>query len=277
MSASDHIREIDASTNPGWTEERIRGHRVTVISPRPRTGRPVIVFRHGGFHGAWFWSHWMRQFTSEGWPCAAIEAPHARGPVRTVDQADVRSYARCVADVADAFGDTVLVGHSLGGLVCLVASTMSRPHAMVLVAPSPAADLGEPTEQPVDETEGRRVEPPDLHEVQRRWFARPLHAALGTPQAFRARLAPEAPRALNDVYLRRVSADAPTCPVLVVGGARDRRHLSHGTDRRMAEHCGADYLLFDGHGHNLVVEEGNEVARAMIATWLDQRTRINAH
>lgn len=76
--------------------------------------RPVLLFVHGAWHGAWAWNRTREILHTRGWRTEAIDlptvhAPDARGLTLSDD-------ARAVADAISAIdGPVAVVAHSYGG------------------------------------------------------------------------------------------------------------------------------------------------------------------
>jgi hypothetical protein len=79
---------------------------------RAMADRPTFVLVHGAWHGAWCWDEVAARLRADGAPVVAVDLPSvARG-------GDMYDDARFVRDaVAAAGGETVVVGHSYGGIV----------------------------------------------------------------------------------------------------------------------------------------------------------------
>jgi pimeloyl-ACP methyl ester carboxylesterase len=104
----------------------------------------TFVLVHGAWHGAWCWDHLAAELASRGASSVAVDVPCDD------TTAGCAAYAAVVIDaIRDVRDDTVLVGHSLGGLtIPLVAA--SRPvRSMVFLCaliPQPGASLVEQLE-----------------------------------------------------------------------------------------------------------------------------------
>jgi len=134
------------------------GGALYVAEPAPTR----VLFVHGGFHGAWCFGAWMELLSQRGIGCAAIDFPGhgflAREalPLST----DVANYATNVREAAVAIGGGLtMVGHSLGALAIARAAALADPAAVVLLAPSPPANLPGATRVP----------------------SRPVHSLVGVP------------------------------------------------------------------------------------------------
>jgi pimeloyl-ACP methyl ester carboxylesterase len=97
-----------------------------------------IVFVHGMWSQAWVWEHWKARFEHSGHRCLALTLPgHERAihelPAAEQAQASlalaklgVQEYTQAVCQAVQAHNDgsgVVLVGHSMGGLLSLMAAT----------------------------------------------------------------------------------------------------------------------------------------------------------
>ena len=73
--------------------------------------RPTFVLVHGAWHGAWCWDEVAARLRGDGAPVVAVDLPSVAGG------GDLYDDARCVRDaVAAAGGETIVVGHSYGGI-----------------------------------------------------------------------------------------------------------------------------------------------------------------
>lgn len=161
----------------------------------------------------------------------------------------------------------VLAGHSLGALVAMAAAQAVQPAGMVLLAPAPPANLASARLLPAF-PEGRLVAPP-APERTRKWFL-----TAGTEldvAAYAARLCPESPAFLNDVYLRRITVDPSWTkgPALCLsGGADDSPLHPAGQDEAVAAFYGAELQVIGAAGHCFMLGESCDLAAAHVLAWL---------
>ncbi len=74
--------------------------------------RPTFVLVHGAWHGAWCWDEVAARLRAGGAPVVAVDLPSVAAG------GDMYDDARFVRDaIATAGGETVVVGHSYGGVV----------------------------------------------------------------------------------------------------------------------------------------------------------------
>jgi pimeloyl-ACP methyl ester carboxylesterase len=206
-----------------------------------------------------------------------------------------------VVELLAQIGPAVLVTHSMGGVVGWRVAELARDNikAIVAIAPGPPANL----QPPLDATEIARVR----DEEPQRWaeLGRPtaLPAGAAVPavretalamwansdrfphpavDTYLAGLVPESPRAMNErsnlngMGLRVAGPQALAgIPIVVITGDQDPRH-PRVTDEAIARYFGADFIwLADrgirGHGHMMMIEEGNDAIAAIFLDWLAAR------
>ena len=91
-------------------------------TPETDTGKPPLLFVHGAYSGAWIWdAFFLKYFADRGFPAHAVSL-RGHGKSEGGDQLHFWGIDDYVRDVRDAVrrveGLPVLVGHSLGGLLC---------------------------------------------------------------------------------------------------------------------------------------------------------------
>lgn len=242
------------------------------------TARPSLLFIHGGFHGAWCWDEYMLPwFGARGWHANALSL---RGHGNSDGHADIRrwtmdDYAADVMEVLEGLGrPTVLVGHSMGGVVaqrCWERSSLVA--GMVLYASSPL-----------------RADPAVVRRLLRlRPFSLLAGQLLGIPslqlracepflfsEAFdreklavwRAKLGPESPRAMAETFSRNPQkrADGDPRPALVVAG-KDDWSIPLASHEALAQAFTADLKVCPG-AHDLMLDPQWEESATVIETWL---------
>jgi pimeloyl-ACP methyl ester carboxylesterase len=79
---------------------------------RAMADSPTVVLVHGAWHGAWCWDEVALRLRADGRAVVAVDLPSVAG------SGDMYDDARVVRDAIAAIdGDTVVVGHSYGGVV----------------------------------------------------------------------------------------------------------------------------------------------------------------
>jgi pimeloyl-ACP methyl ester carboxylesterase len=251
----------------------------------------TVVMAHGAFCGAWAFERFRTPFEARGWN---VLTPDLRGhgeaaATPTVAGLSMEDYAADLARTCEGLAEPpVLVGHSLGGLVCQMAARRVRPQAMVLLAPSPPWGVtGSSVEEAVTAAAVGLLDPfwsgtvpPDRQVMAR-------HSLDRVPEPYRgqilARIGPESARALREVLnwwldpfmTTSVGAGALPAPALVIGGAADVVHPA-ATSRRTAERIGAAYREMPGMSHWLIGEPGWEDVAALALDWLEDERRAAA-
>jgi non-heme chloroperoxidase len=101
-----------------------------------------ILFIHGSSGGSWYWENYMRWFSEKGYECYAINlrfhAPNPSTPEQ-IGSASIYDYVEDVKNILAEIGeDTILMGHSMGGLIAQnVASTTQNLKAAIFICSAP--------------------------------------------------------------------------------------------------------------------------------------------
>lgn len=251
----------------------------------------TVVMVHGAFCGAWAFERFKGPFEDRGW---RVLAPGLRGhgegvPRDAVAGLSMADYATDLVRFCEDLPERpVLVGHSMGGLVCQMAARRIRPRALVLLAPStPWGVPGSTLEEAFTAVGVNLLDPfwsgavaPDLGLMRSHSLDR---VPPGEREPILARVGPESARALREVlnwwldpFMTTSVGPGPLpAPALVFGGEKDAVHPV-GTVRQTAERIGGVFRALPGMSHWLVGEPGwDEVARAAIA-WLEADARAAA-
>src|SRR5580698_6267469 len=100
---------------------------------------PPILMVHGGFCGGWAFDHFAGPFRAAGYRVQAPDLPGhaATAPPDAALGLSMSDYAAAVARDAAALPEPpVLIGHSMGGLVSLMAASKAKVRSVILLAPS---------------------------------------------------------------------------------------------------------------------------------------------
>jgi pimeloyl-ACP methyl ester carboxylesterase len=95
---------------------------------------------HGAFCGGWVFDDFAEPFRAAGHQVLTPDLPGhaATSPAGAVAGLSMSDYAKAIAGVAAGLDrPPVLLGHSMGGLVCLMAAGLVPTSGLVLLAPSP--------------------------------------------------------------------------------------------------------------------------------------------
>ena len=98
----------------------------------------TVVLVHGAWHGAWCWDEVAERLTADGTPVVAVDSPSvAAGGDMYDDARNVREA------IAAAGGETVVVGHSYGGVVITEAAAGAQGVRHLLYLTAFMLDAGE--------------------------------------------------------------------------------------------------------------------------------------
>jgi pimeloyl-ACP methyl ester carboxylesterase len=249
------------------------------------------VMVHGAFCGGWAFDSFRRPFEAAGW---TVHAPDLRGHGTDADRSAVGglSMSDYAADLVRFCEDLperpVLIGHSMGGLVCQLAAQRVRPQALVLLAPSaPWGVSGSSVEEAITALGVQFLDPfwsgvvaPDLHLMRR-------HSLDRVPRAERhailAKVGCESARALREVLnwwldpfmTTSLGVGGVGAPALAVAGGRDVVHPA-STVQLTAARIGAEYRLLPQMSHWLIGETGWEDVAGLVLDWQAGAERVAA-
>lgn len=248
------------------------------------TARPVVMV-HGAFCGPWAFDRFAGAFRAAGY---AVHAPalrhHDGGPAsEALAATSLADYAADLEAFLDALeAKPILVGHSMGGLLCQMLAARRDVTAVVLLAPSPPWGVPPSTLFEIASAQAMLLNAGFWDKV-----LMPDEAVAGrnaldrlTPDeraAVFARFVPESGRAMFEIMhwgldMRRASevdARKVACPVLAMAGAEDCINPP-GTVERIAALYGsrATYVKFPRLSHWLIGEPGWEDVAAHALNWL---------
>ena len=257
--------------------ERIGDLSLEHAAPAGRPRSRSVLFVHGMWGGSWYFRNYLHTAAQAGWDAWALDlrghgpspAPGGLGRVTLADYvADVR---RCL----DHLGETVLVGHSMGGLIAQKAVEGGGVAAAVFVASAPPRGINA-IAWPVLARMARYV-PAMLggraFSVNRADADFLFLNGLSPEQRDWAfpRFGAESGRAARELALGglAVDADAIRCPTLVVGADQDRITPAR-LQRRIAARYRAEYQEARGHAHMLMLEEGWERPFKDMLAWMER-------
>jgi pimeloyl-ACP methyl ester carboxylesterase len=238
---------------------------------------------HGAFCGGWVFKRFAQPFADAGHAVIAPDLPgHAPGvrPEAAVGLS-MNDYADHVAAVARRLeAPPVLVGHSLGGLVSLMAAARMRTAGVVLLAPSPPWGVsGSTMEEAVSAVSLYALGPywaqtiqPDYPTLRRYGVDR-----LTSPErrAVFDRMTPESGRALFEILnwwldplmTTLVHPDRIGAPILALAGERDVVHPP-ATVLESARRLGAQAKVLPAMSHWLVAEPGWRMVADLCLEWI---------
>jgi pimeloyl-ACP methyl ester carboxylesterase len=105
-----------------------------------------ILLIHGSCHGAWCWRDVLPLLTAQGHTARAIDLPGHGYDTTPIPDVTLSSYANAIA--AACRGETVLVGHSMGGYAITAAAELAADRISKLIylcayVPAPGATLAQ--------------------------------------------------------------------------------------------------------------------------------------
>lgn len=265
------MTSFDFSYHDSLQTERVGLARMTRSPVAETEDRPALAFVHGSMQGAWCYSHWLKAAHEAGIAASAVDVRgHGGLPTEDLVTAGFNEYGDDVAAVARTFDHPpVLLGHSMGGLMVGVAATRAPVSGLVLLTPSPPANLpGAQAVTPVDET--RPVPPADEKTVREKFL--PNHTGQDI-SAMLERQCPESAVATNDRYKLRVPVDVSkiNCPALCISAGRDWP-LTHppGQDAAVGKFYGAEHVDLDDAAHCLMIDVDWRPGWEVILEWYER-------
>ncbi len=254
-------------------------------APTPTGAVPLAVLLHGVGGGRQAWMHSGAALAAQGYRVLAADQP-GYGKSSTIDPYDMAGMADAVRRLIDWAGagagagaganTTLVVGHSMGGMVAqeLVARSPAHVRALVLAATSPAfgapggtwqADFLRSRFQPLDAGRGMPGLAAELVAAMAGRDAPP--ARLAEAQALMAAV-PEATyrSALAALvrFDRREALGLIKVPTLVVTGEDDRTAAPEVARRMAARIAGAELTIVPATGHLLMLEQPAAFDRVLL-------------
>jgi pimeloyl-ACP methyl ester carboxylesterase len=242
-----------------------------------------IVMVHGAFCGGWVFEEFAVPFEAAGHAVFTPDLPgHGRDDARSAAAGlSMSDYARTIAAQAAALeAPPVLLGHSLGGLVCLLAAARVPTAGVILLAPSaPWGVSGSTMEEAISAVSLYALGPywalavdPDYPTFRRYCVDR---LGRGERKVLFDRMRPESGRAIFETLnwwldpFMTTLVDPPRvgAPILAIAGERDLVHPP-GTVRETARRLSAGFEALPEMSHWLVGEPGWRDVAARCLDWL---------
>ena len=229
---------------------------------------PALLFVHGGYHGAWCFSHYLQYFANEKTACYAVDlSGHGSLFKELTPDLDIVRLGRDLIDCVDRLGrPIVLVAHSLGALPALLVAQEVDLAGLILLAPSPPGNLPGGLGLPAVPN-GMLKAPPEDNEIRLRFLADKENISVAS---VRERLCAESPTALNDRYLSRIviHPENINCPgICFEAGLDDPLRHPKGQDERIAEFLSLEYKLLSNQPHCMMYGERWEESAKAIKNW----------
>lgn len=231
--------------------------------------RPLLLFVHGAFHGAWCFAMYLDYLDKQGVAAAAVDL---RGHGSLADEGlaptvGMRDMAADVVAVCRALDRPIVIaGHSLGGGVAGLVAGQHDTQGTVLLAPTPPNGVGEDRRLAAFPDDAL-VPPPDAAQGAKRFFInhRPDEVA-----ALTAFLNAESPTWLNDRRLRAVPVDRASIsgPAICIAAGKDDLDLHpHGLDYATARFFDAEYHFLRRSGHCFMIEHDWRISADILLAW----------
>jgi pimeloyl-ACP methyl ester carboxylesterase len=254
-----------------------------VLSRQPKSNpRPTpLLFVHGAYHGAWYWTNFLDYFADHSY---AAYAPNLRGHGASEGRERLRwtrvgDYVQDVAQVAAGLPrPPVVIGHSSGGLlVQKYLETQPAAAGILLASLPPGGSLAL----------WLRLVRQHPREVLRAVLRDSPHAYLNTPRLIRESFfSADCPDDIVNECWRRIEPDSAlailemlgfglhrrkrvTVPVLVMGAANDSA-IRCAEVEATARAYGTQAVIVPGLAHHMMLDPGWPVVAERMLTWLDE-------
>ena len=238
---------------------------------------------HGAFCGGWAFETFRQPFEAKGMDVRALDLPgHGVASDRgVVGRASMSDYAKAVAlACAECCEPPVLIGHSMGGLVCQLAAARTPVRGLILLAPSaPWGVHGSTVEEAVSAVSLMGMSPFWSIPIDPDFTLAAQYSLNRFPSEARKnlyrRMGPESGRALwetlnwwlDPFMTTNVSPASVSAPVLAVAGGRDLIHPPV-TVRQTAARLSGKTVEFDEMSHWLIGEPGWEAVAGTCLDWI---------
>ena len=253
--------------------------------PPRASGRPPLLFVHGGYCDAWCWDpYFLPWFAACGYPAHGISlrGHGASGGRETLFVAGIDDYAIDVERVAASLdAPPVLIGHSMGASVVEHLLVKGPVRAAALLAPVPPGGLGPIAGrllalQPEYLVNLQRLDAPHLAgdvlaALRPLYFSDDVAPEVLAQALFH--LGPESPRAILDLTLRWHSDRSGVAVTPFVLGAEGDRISTPGDARATAALHETEAVIVRGLAHMMMLERQWETAAEPLLDWLEREAR----
>lgn len=241
----------------------IGGVEVDCVRPLTKdSSTPRLLFIHGACGNSGFFEKWLEYCAANG-----IEAYAPN--LKPGDDVSIYDYARRVSGVVDQIGPTVILGHSMGGLIAQIVASENHNQkvlaAVFIASAAPKGTKGRISKAPwfwLRPTYGKAVATGKLFRIRKANAMRCILNNTPDPERIYASFGPESGMVLREMTLG-VKVGAIECPTLVIGGDHDLL-LGNGLQQSIAKKYGSNFLPVPT-GHMVQLEDtGNRVLRQVI-------------
>lgn len=241
---------------------------------------PKILLVHGAWHGGWCWEdNWLPYLEDLDFDVSIIELhdppePGSRHRIWT----RMASYVDRVRRELDRLGpDTVVVGHSMGGLIVQRALEESTARGMVLIASVPHVGVIPATLRTL-----RRIPRQTLATIAtlNMWcivgtgdLTRSAFFSDDSPadtvEATHQRLQNESYTAYVSMMVRPSRPSSIRTPTLVIAAERDALFTVH-EQAALADKYSTEAAVVPGAGHDLMLDTQWRQAADLVVDWINQ-------
>ncbi len=108
-------------------------------SPEISGAKLPLLFVHGAYTGSWMWSKFIPHFIGGGWKCYAMNLrSHYKSRVMDMTKITFEDYLEDVKEIISVVKEEcgtapVIIGFSLGGILCQKLAETEELHGMVLI------------------------------------------------------------------------------------------------------------------------------------------------
>ncbi|WP_305989671.1 alpha/beta hydrolase [Roseibium sp. MMSF_3544] len=230
---------------------------------------PSLLFVHGSWHGAWCFDNFLKFFAAAGIQAAALDL-RGHGGLEQDDLFVVSGQSEMADDICEAVSalrrPAIVVGHSAGAAIAAQAASRMTLPGLVLLAPSPPAQIPGLAKLP-EVPNGKPCPPPDFETARRRFYPNFSEAEA---RGFYEMLTPESPALLNDRRALRVKCDRTRIsgPCLVIAAGREDPTMhAEGQDLATARFFDAEYYFSADAGHCFMLEAEWQREAEIILRW----------
>jgi pimeloyl-ACP methyl ester carboxylesterase len=250
--------------------------------PAVTKSRNPLLFVHGNFHGSWMWRFFLEYFSSRGVSCYALNfRGHwlSRGHAelgRAVTEDYVQDVRECLAAIN---GEVILIGHSMGGVVCQKAAEGAPLKKLILLDSAPCRAVTEgflkldPERKGVAETmfipqpDNTRLWAKDRDKTCMLLFEKNKVSAEVLAQTVDC-LGRESALVLQNHALLEVDPGKLACPVYVLGRTGLGNKKNPNLWDALADYYhAADRSIRGDISHNMMLEDDWQEHAARIAHW----------
>jgi alpha-beta hydrolase superfamily lysophospholipase len=247
--------------------------------------KPPLLFIHGVLHGAWCWELFLEYFSEQGFPCYALSLRgHGASPIEGhLNHARIKDYVddvrTAVTEIEQRNGRSpFIVGHSMGGFIVQKYLERYAVPGAVLLASAPTHGVIQTMfrmflRAPLMATKVLALR--DMRfMVANNQLTRAFAFSDEMPEAdvtrHRLRMGGESFMAFMDMLFQLPKTQLIKADMLVLGSDRDTVFTVAET-KKTAKAYGAELKLFQGMGHDMMLEPRWQSVADAIANWLSFR------